>query len=84
MVLRKHPDQITDISRFEEQMTKVQRLIAEEKDRLKIGCPHHQALDRLYDALLQALRDVTGHPLAPWARLAPASYQAGFGDSSNK
>ncbi|MCO6050174.1 hypothetical protein NGM99_10295 [Mesorhizobium sp. RP14(2022)] len=67
MVVRAMPAEIINLPDFETDMTTVARLIRKHRGTVKLNCPHDQALDRLFDALLATLRDVTGEPIPPWA-----------------
>ena len=70
MVVPKMPAEIIDLLDFERDMTTVSRLIQKHRRTVKLKCPHDLALDRLHEALLATLRDVTGEATPPWAEAA--------------
>lgn len=52
-----------EIARFMEDATKLHETLC--RPLIDLKCDHKKSLDRLHDALLQSIKEITGAP-APW------------------
>jgi hypothetical protein len=68
---RKKPARIVDLNSFVADATALHRTITKYSHGLRPGCDHARALDDLHEALLKAIRDITGDEV-PWAKTPPA------------
>jgi hypothetical protein len=62
---RKKPKRIVDTDRFIADAEAIHSIIISYSNGLRVSCPHYQTMQRLHDALLRAIIDVTGKE-APW------------------
>jgi hypothetical protein len=62
---RKKPNRIAHTERFLADAEAIHSIIIGDSGGLRVSCDHYRAMQRLHEALLQAIIDVTGNE-APW------------------
>jgi hypothetical protein len=70
---RKRPKRLLedDVASFVADATAMHETVLSYQDKVRVGCDHYDALWKLHDAILTALRDITGEDVPPWAKTTP-------------